>query len=482
MIPVMIVEDEFLVRAGLKISIDWEREGFEIVAEAKDGREALEMYRKYHPAIVITDIRMPGLDGIAMMKEIRMLSEDVSFIVISAYDDFQYAKEAIGIGVESYLLKGSLNGGELLAALSKLGKKHSLENREKSLKIPYTLKELYTNPELLESMNRENGETKASYLMYFQTKEVNLEMLDAMILDFFQHSDIQGSKLKAQKGNWFLYTVEEDGPDTTVEELARMFDRYLDEKVMIAKSRKLSFYRNAEEAIYYVLLLHENQKHPWGKKERLGAEEKKTVFQEILRLVNELLNCLKFQKYEEAHRLLQEIRKQIVDNVFAEALFESVYRIMGIYAEQDEDIVAARVYKNIMRSMDVDYIFQTMEVFIDNQKERKVNNSNVYILKVKEYVEQNYHEPIQIRDLSEYIHVSPNYLGKIFFLNTGEHLKDYINTVKMEKAGELLMTKKYQVNEVADMVGMNDQRYFAKLFKKHFGVSPTKYLGKNDEI
>ena len=117
MIPVMIVEDEFLVRAGLKTSIRWEQEGFEIVAEAQNGEEALKLFEACRPAVIVTDIRLPGIDGIGMMKELRKRKAKVSFIVVSAYDDFQYAKEAIGIGVANYFLKGDLNTEEFLETL-----------------------------------------------------------------------------------------------------------------------------------------------------------------------------------------------------------------------------------------------------------------------------------------------------------------------------------------------------------------------------
>ena len=125
MIPVMIVEDEFLVRAGLRTCIDWEKEGFEIVAEAGDGQEALALYEKYHPAIVITDIRLPKMDGIHMMK--ALAGRKVSFIVISAYDDFQYAKESISIGVANYFLKGDMDREELLETLRSLKSRYARE-------------------------------------------------------------------------------------------------------------------------------------------------------------------------------------------------------------------------------------------------------------------------------------------------------------------------------------------------------------------
>lgn len=489
MIPVMIVEDEFLVRAGLKTSIQWETEGFEIVAEAQDGEEALRLYETCRPAVIVTDIRLPGMDGIGMMKELRKRQAKVSFIVVSAYDDFQYAKEAIGIGVANYFLKGDLNTEEFLETLREL-RQSCREQGQGSIRpsIP-SIWDLYVHPNPMETIAREK-EYGFSYLLYFETKDVNLEMLEAMIFDFFQHRDVKCQKLEAEKGNWFLLYAKKEG-DAAEQELGRMFERYVEEQIIMVKSRNLLYCPGIKEEIYYTLLLHKYALE-WGGVKKLrkkngdmqegggdGSQSRKDQEeksrQEIRNFESELIEMLKFREYHKAHEQMDQMKEKLIESLSPSALFESIYRLIGVFGEHDEDLIAAKAYENLMGSLDLDYIFLTMDIFIDNLKEKKEGSSNYYVRKAREFVEEHYQEPIRVRDISEYIHVSPNYLGKIYFLNTGEHLRDYINSVKLQKAREFLAARKYQICEVAAMVGIDDQRYFSKLFKKRFGVSPKDF-------
>lgn len=506
MIPVMIVEDEFLVRAGLKTSIQWEQEGFEIVAEAQNGEEALKLFEACRPAVIVTDIRLPGIDGIGMMKELRKRKAKVSFIVVSAYDDFQYAKEAIGIGVANYFLKGDLNTEEFLETLRELRRDCREQGQGEIRPAVPSIWDLYVHPNPMEAIAGE-PEYGFSYLLYFETRDVNLEMLEAMIFDFFQHRDVKCRKLESEKGNWFLLYAKKEA-DAAEQELGRMFDRYVEEKITMVKSHNLPQCAGVKEEIYYTLLLHKYvwkyrgparmpqkavdmfgnparmpQKtvdmsgNPEGGRNTFGnlkeAEERNR--QEIRNLESELIEKLKFRKYQEAHGQMEQMKENLILSLSPAALFESIYRLIGVFGEHDEDLVAAKAYENLMGSLDLDYIFLTMDIFIDNLKEKKEGSSNYYVRKAREFVEGHYQEPIRVRDISEYIHVSPNYLGKIYFLNTGEHLRDYINSVKLQKAREFLAARKYQISEVAAMVGIDDQRYFSKLFKKRFGVSPKEF-------
>lgn len=475
MIPVMIVEDEFLVRAGLRTSLDWEKEGFEIVAEAQDGEEALELYEKYRPAIIITDIRLPKMDGISMMKAIRRKKERVSFIVISAYDDFQYAKESISIGVANYFLKGNMNVEEFTETLRELGDHHRLEGRQELNGRQYTVRDLYLNPRYFSGLDKELGVgAKQEYLIYFYAQNANIQMLNAMVMDYFQKNDRKYIKLEAKKGSWFLYAQDGEA-DTVVRELSRMFERYVDEKITLVQSRNLFWYPNMKEAIYHTLLSWEFHTRPVHWQRTWESMEEKQILAQIQSLENEVVEMLKFQKYDEAHKSLEQLQEGIIGSASPITLFDSIYRLMGRLAQYDSEVIAARTYSVLMESMDIEAIFDTLAMYVDELREKREDNSNVYILKVREYVEKNYHEPLRIKDLSDYIHVSPNYLGKIFYLNTGEYLKDYINSVKMEKARELLLSQKYQVSQVADMVGMENQRYFSKIFKKYYGASPKEY-------
>lgn len=471
MIPVMIVEDEFLVRAGLRTCIDWEKEGFEIVAEAGDGQEALALYEKYHPAIVITDIRLPKMDGIHMMK--ALAGRKVSFIVISAYDDFQYAKESISIGVANYFLKGDMDREELLETLRSLKSRYAREEGEAQPERTHTIKELYLSPEsVLEDLAGvpENG---GAHLLYYTAENANTQMLDAMVSDFFFRSKTDCIRLESEKGSWFLYAS--GNGEETVRELSRMFERYVEEEIVLASSRSLDQYPDIKEAVYHVLLVREQR----AQKERGRTAQKWVdegrVLAWIRQTETELMGAMKFHKYDEAAKLLAELRIAMIEGMSPTLLFDGVYRLLGCFTRCNEEIHAARTYSELMESLDLETIFDTLAMYVDEFRGKREDNGNTYILRVKEYVEKHYQEPILIRDLSDYVHVSPNYLGKIFYLNTGEYLKDYINSVKMEKAKELLLTRRYPVSEVADMVGMEDQRYFSKLFKKHCGVSPKEF-------
>lgn len=476
MIPVMIVEDEFLVRAGLRTSIDWNAEGFEIVAEAQNGEEALELYQRYHPLIIITDIRLPKMDGIAMMKELRKQKAKVNFIVVSAYDDFQYAKEAIGIGVANYFLKGDLDVSEFLKTLHGLFKEPHEDAKGGILEHQNTLKALYQSKDVAEFISREWKEPPSSiYLLHFRAKNANPRMLEAMVCDLLSGKDTRCMKLEEEGGSWFLYAGTAEGQDKVAEELSHMFRRYVDEEITIIRSENLFQYPDMKEAVYHVLLSYEYASNPAYRLRGGGQESEKEAVRQIRSAENSLAEKLRFQKYEEAQKQLEELKIRIVTLSSPAALSASVYRLLGVLAECDEELHASRVYDNLMSSLSLSGIYRTLSSLIEDLQMKNEDDNNIYVLKVKEFIEQNYREPIRIKDLSDYIHVSPNYLGKLFYVNTGEHLRDYINSVKLEKAKKLLSARKYQISEVASMVGIEDQRYFSKLFKKSYGVSPKEF-------
>ena len=120
MIPVLIVEDEFLVRVGLQSMIDWEKYGFCVVADAPNGEKALELYHQYHPRLILTDIRMSPMDGLELMKRIREIDQSVHFVVISAYSEFEYAQQAIRYGVELYLNKSCFTTEDIDPVLQRI--------------------------------------------------------------------------------------------------------------------------------------------------------------------------------------------------------------------------------------------------------------------------------------------------------------------------------------------------------------------------
>jgi two-component system response regulator YesN len=117
---ILIADDEFLVRLGLKTTIDWQTHGFEIVGEAKNGKEALELFEQFNPDILLTDIRMPIMDGLELIQAIKQKKKTLKSIILTHYDDFNYAKEAIKLGASEYILKSDLNSDNLFNILNRL--------------------------------------------------------------------------------------------------------------------------------------------------------------------------------------------------------------------------------------------------------------------------------------------------------------------------------------------------------------------------
>ena len=120
MLKVMIVDDERIIRYGIVSMVHWEKLGLKLVGEASEGREGYELFLKKRPNIVITDLKMPGLNGLEMIRKIKELDDNIKFIILSGYEDFSYAKEAIHLGVSEYLLKSDLMPEDIEQILFKI--------------------------------------------------------------------------------------------------------------------------------------------------------------------------------------------------------------------------------------------------------------------------------------------------------------------------------------------------------------------------
>lgn len=132
MIKVFLVEDETIIRNAIHEMIPWNKYGFELVGEAGDGEIALPMIRKEKPDVLITDIKMPFMDGLSLSKLIRKEMPDIKIVIISGYDDFTYAQQAISLGVEQYLLKPITKTG-FIEVLEEINEKYEKENEQKIL-------------------------------------------------------------------------------------------------------------------------------------------------------------------------------------------------------------------------------------------------------------------------------------------------------------------------------------------------------------
>lgn len=127
MIPVMIVDDEFIVRVGMRSMVDWNKYGYEVVAEASNGQEGLAQFRKYRPRLIFCDINMPDMSGLEMLEEIRKIDQDVACVILTAYQEFSYAQQAIRLGTTEYVIKATMLTEDIVSLLKRLYSRLALE-------------------------------------------------------------------------------------------------------------------------------------------------------------------------------------------------------------------------------------------------------------------------------------------------------------------------------------------------------------------
>ena len=150
MINIMLVDDEELVMTYIQQMIDWEEKGYHIVGRASSGRQALNLYEKYRPEIVISDIRMPGMDGLELTRILKEKNKDVVVILMSAYKDFEYAKKGIQYGVSNYLLKHELKEETILSELDMVREKLNQEKEQKKIYQKHLMRQLINGHKMTE--------------------------------------------------------------------------------------------------------------------------------------------------------------------------------------------------------------------------------------------------------------------------------------------------------------------------------------------
>lgn len=484
MIPVMLIEDEFLVRIGIKTCIPWERVGYEVVAEADNGEEAVELYERHLPKLVITDIRLPHKSGIEVMKEIREKDRAVKFIIVSAYDDFEIAREAIGIGVEGYFVKGSLDPEELTALLAKL--RGTLDDNSTLLteekKSRESLSYIYRKLQFSDtrSCEAEWAERQGEEVHFWILKldNTNLEAFSQMVSDFLERKEVS-CKMGVEES--YVWVLSASGTERLCElqnEMQGMFRRYVHCEVAVGISRAFSEDNGLEEIICEAVMAVHACKMSEGIPYVVYEEpdEQKIEYNRNLQKIEELL---RLNKIEPAIQKLEEIYGLFGKCCSVKSYKRFLYKLAGILNDYDTGNYKSGYYEELLQTLDVEGAFhslrQRMEMIGLNNAAKAEGND--YAAKAVEYIYDHYQERISTTKIAEYIHVSSNYLGKIFYSATGEHLTDFINRVRIEKAKVLLAESKKPIGEIADMVGIGDQRYFAKLFKKYCGATPKEYRG-----
>lgn len=537
MLKVFLVEDEFVVREGIKNNIDWKAHGYEFCGEASDGELAFPMIQKLRPDIVITDIRMPFMDGLFLSRLIKKELPQIEIIILTGYEEFEYAKEAIKIGIARYLLK-PINGEELLKEVDAIAVKINEKREEGEIKEKYKrdMEENYLQErkalfqylvtgsksvaELLEMADRLNIDLSSLWynIILLKTRAVDQshdEYSDSLIeierqLKILDEETRLLSFDRNLEGKALLFRADsKETLEKLQEDYLCRFKGILENYgqirffggigVPVNRLRELpASFESASRAFAHRYLVDESLILDSANLEQRSYLEKDEF---NLSDVNpkqidrgKIREFLKVGDREETIYFVEEFFRDIGSSVFKSNMFRQ-YIIMDVYfcimdfledlKFNKEDLEVFDVGASVMQSEEnaMKYIVEALDRALEMREKMAVNRYGHVVDEVMRYIEENYaDDELSLNLIALHVNFSPNHLSMIFSQQTGQTFIKYLTEYRMKKAKELLRCTGKRSSVISAEVGYKDSHYFSYLFKKTQGMTPTQYRGgKNAE-
>jgi len=499
---ILIVDDEYLLRQGIKHLINWEEEGFEIIGEASNGKEAIELVEKVKPHIILSDVVMPVIDGINLSKIIKAKYPEIQIIILSSYNDFKYVKDTFKIGVNDYILKPKLNPEELICLL-----KNAADNIPNFvLSTPKNLEELDFKNFLLKlisgfkvSLSKEKVNEFLPYnsflLLGTNLKVSNYSCLKSIL------SEICKDSLKAAlyyeiniSSNLFLLLINFNSENINI------ILNKIDSLCSTSKNKFSKLFWVISKTFNSISNLNEVFKNDF--KPLLGYKfylKNKHIINSKDIIKKDLKSKFDFKYYssevymlniEAALNYLKNYISFCVENLTLsefdlKALFEnSLYSIINILDELNFDVeeidnLKIEYFQKIDNAEYAEELLDFVNVLVkkfNNLLENQESSFNRHILsKIIEYMYEHYADQLSLKELSNKFHFNYYYLSSYFSSHNKEGFSEYLNKIRVEKASKLLCDESISVSEISYMVGYSDHSYFCKVFKKLKKVTPSKY-------
>lgn len=470
MYGILIVDDNSLVRMSLVNLINWKRHNATLVAMAHDGNEAFRLCEEYLPHIVITDIKMPGGDGITLMKKIHRDYPTIQIIAISAHGVFEYAKQAMQAGCLNYILK-PISSEELnesiASAIAVIQSRGSRTDEELYNLYEYALNNFPSSAEKycvaflagwelptaeeIESvcMTKYSGQVLKAPTQYFQT-----------FLLIFEQNNVSSSLEKITNvldgRNGCRYVIESIPEAVLIDEVGSYF---VDIKKKIAlmafwagslivhDERLLLEKLEDEVKIYWSLIDYQGMANALKKRLSRNGIRDFSAMRENKKLIEgyiRLLTTLCLSRFDEVCELMLNIRNQ-------EKFFH---------------------YKNIFQILeDIEQLLLLICEDAAKQKRGSIGMS----WEIRRVIDMNYPTPINLSLLSSIWAYSPSYIDRSFRKMFGMSINQYLIQTRLKAAQSLLWSTNWKVRDISESVGYNDYFNFAKQFRKQFGMTPTEY-------
>lgn len=496
---VVIIDDEFIMRQGMKHMMNWEEEGFQVVGEATNGREGLDLIEKLMPDIVLADIVMPVLDGIEFSKILKERYPDIQLIILSSYDKFEYVKETLLNGAVDYILKPSMNPGMLLKTLKKAASNIPGMQTLKQSGISFSgrLERMLTgygeSPDeasidavfphsryALAAMNLKSVCDNRKPRMAKAEQEVKEETMSCG--EFVSVPLFLNEELLCLVFNFRV--KDEIHVYTRLEACAkRISEIYKDTFFVVGKS--FSGTEHMKESYNKEILPYVDRQFYYPGKSILFVKDAKEQERTSRFAFEEYTGCLQYKQFGKALEMFREYIYYILDaqvdeykvkNLTKNLLYNYLMEIERYHVPSEE--LRLLYFKNLDESRDVDKFrreFEAETAHLQKILKEQVEVEEPKVLEMKDYIARHYNEELDLKELSRIFGFNYHYLSSYFNQHTKEGFSEYLNKIRIEKACEMLRDSQCTIAEISRQAGYSDQSYFCRVFKKITGDTPSTY-------
>lgn len=465
---VLIAEDEYIERKAMRKFIEENFTDIYVVGEAINGRKAIKQSQELKPDVILMDIKMPGIGGLEAIKQIHEHDTSIKFIMISAYDSFDYAKQAMNYGIKDYILKPGKKE-EIVKALLRMKNeiKSKQEQQVEQRKSDELLKERFVSRLMQSPLQKDVGQLKVNlfpamkssfFLVLMSEITFDLERIKITIQKVVDYPFV----LLEKENHLIIYVAANHKlKSEDILAIAQKLQFNIDQSMFIgaglpyADLKKIQ--RSYHEAYTNCFQLKTNDQRKYG---FLKEADQKTE-----EIIIHIYDCIDKGNGNEAALLYDENKQNFLTKDYDD-LYIKIKELLGRYhiVMPDSSISALRTDRDW-------HHFITM----CGMKVNDFYQSKQFMAQIKTFIQEHYEETVSLEDAASRMDLSPNYFSNLFKQQLGVTFTDYVATIRMDKAKELIKENIYTLKEISYKVGYNNPNYFSRVFKKHHNLSPKQY-------
>ncbi len=507
MLRILIVDDEPVIRFGIKASVDWEKEGFVVVGDYANGAEALAHMKQDPVDILITDIKMPVMDGLTLSKHALALDPHIQIILVSSYNDFEYVHQGLKLGVADYILKHTLEPEELLATAQKcaalITEGIKLENRmaDAGEHVQARLRTRYAR-EMKQLLARKkdalppggypdwlNVSYTAIYVQLIGVRKLEEThgflytsiMIEQCVESFFRLMP-DSIALPTEACEWFALIPAQSDSEGVMRQLESLYDQLASET-----SADLTFGCHIGGGIEEIVASYEKSRAACGRAFYEGAgiymanedhRGEAVTGSHLPSLLPKPLIVSEEQFVEVVWTWTASWRHGgIAPSVLKE---EACRALTMLYKHTVDSLALVEAFERLFETESLtDLGDRLLEQFTGLGRQTMARPEALELRnpvdKALAYIQMHYLEPVTLQQVADHVHVSKNYFSLLFKKMMGQNFIDYLIDLRIQKARDMLAQSDLRVYEVAEQAGFNDVKYFSKLFKKITGLTPIDY-------